>query len=172
MATSHAIHVEQIEPRIRLIRGQRDLLDFDLAELYGVTTRRLNEQVRRNPDRFPADFLFRLTSEEKSSLIAEEPHLDQLRFSRTTPLAFTEHGAIMAASVLNSPMAVAVSVLVVWAFVKLRSLLLNHHELAKKFQQLESRLANHDVAIQQLMRAIRQLMDEPAAPPKPRIGFR
>ena len=98
--------------------------------------------------------------------------MNKLKFSRTPPYAFTEHGVIMAASVLNSPRAVEVSVLVVRAFVKLREMLFTHKELAKKFAELESRLANHDVAIQQLLYAIRKLMDEPPAPPKPRIGFR
>jgi hypothetical protein len=95
-----------------------------------------------------------------------------LKFSRTLPYAFAERGALMAASVLNSPRAVEVSVFVVRAFVKLRELLFTHKELAKKFTELESRLANHDVAIQQLLAAIRQLMDVPPVPPKPKIGFR
>lgn len=173
MATSSKlILVDEIEPRIVLVRGQKVLLDRDLAELYGVTTRRLNEQVSRNKERFPSDFLIQMTAVERSDLIQVNPRLTRLKFSRTLPFAFTEHGAIMAASVLNSPRAVEVSILVVRAFVKLRELLLTHKELGKKFTELECRLANHDVAIQQLLQAIRHLMHEPPAPSKPRIGFR
>jgi len=161
-----------VAPLILIMRGERVLLDADLARLYGVTTRRLNEQVRRNAERFPDDFMFQLTGDERAKLITEYPRFSRLKFSTALPYAFTEHGAIMAASVLNSPRAVEISVLVVRAFVKLRELLFTHKELAKKFTELESRLANHDVAIGQLLLAIRQLMSEPPAPPKPRIGFR
>ena len=121
---------------------------------------------------FPDDFMFQLTDEEQADLAGAFTHLHKLKFSRTRPYAFTEHGAIMAASVLSSPRAVEVSVLVVRAFVKLREMLFTHKELAKKFTELESRLANHDVAIQQLLLAIRQLMEPPPAPPKSKIGFR
>lgn len=172
MADASLLTVDVIGTRIVAVRGQRVLLDRDIAVLYGVDTRTLNQAVKRNLERFPADFLFQLTIDEKVALADAFPHLQKLRFSRTQPYAFTEHGAIMAASVLNSPRAVEVSVLVVRAFVKLRELLFTHKELAKKFTELESRLANHDVAIQQLLLAIRQLMQEPAAAPKPKIGFR
>jgi hypothetical protein len=173
MANSSALlSIDLVSTRIVALRGQRVILDRDLAALYGVDTRALNQAVKRNLERFPSDFLFQLSADEKAALAETFPHLEKLRFSRTQPFAFTEHGAIMAASVLNSPRAVEVSVLVVRAFVKLRELLFTHKELAKKFTELESRLANHDVAIQQLLQAIRQLMHEPPAPPKPRIGFR
>jgi hypothetical protein len=147
-------------------------LDRDLAALYGVTTSALNRAVKRNLDRFPADFMFQLNDAEKAELASTFAHLKQIRFSKSPPYAFTEHGAIMAASVPNSPRAVEVSVLVVRAFVKLREMLFTHKELAKKFAELEGRLANHDVAIHQLLIAIRKLMDEPPAAPKPKIGFR
>lgn len=166
------IGVDSISPRIVPHRGQRVILDRDLAALYGVPTRALNQAVKRNLDRFPKDFMFQLEATEQADISDAFPHLKNVKFSRTPPRAFTEHGAIMAASVLNSPRAVEVSVLVVRAFVKLRELLFTHKELAKKFSELESRLANHDVAIQQLLLAIRQLMNEPPAPPKPKIGFR
>ena len=164
--------VEQVESLILSVRGQKVLLDRDLAELYAVETRILNRAVKRNLERFPDDFMFQLTSEESAALAQAHDRLIKLKFARRPPYAFTEHGAIMAASVLSSPRAVEVSVLVVRAFVKLRELLFTHKELAKKFTELESRLANHDVTIQQLLYAIRQLMDQPPAPPKPKIGFR
>jgi len=162
----------EIAPLILPIRGQRVVLDRDLAALYGTTTKKLNQAIRRNLERFPPDFMFQLSEAERSSLISRVPHLERMKHAKSLPFAFTEHGAIMAASVLNSPRAVEVSVLVVRAFVKLRELLFTHKELVKKFTELENRLANHDVAIHQLLAAIRQLMNEPPAPPKPRIGFR
>ena len=171
-AGSNLIVVDRIATHIVPLRGQRVILDRDLAALYDVTTSAFNRAVKRNIDRFPDDFMFQLTDQEQSDLAGAFSHLRKLKFSRTPPYAFTEHGAIMAASVLNSTRAVEVSVLVVRAFVKLRELLFTHKELSRKFNELESRLANHDVAIQQLLHAIRQLMDEPPAAPKSRIGFR
>lgn len=168
----HLISANQAQSLILELRGQRVILDRDLAALYEVETRVLNQAVKRNVDRFPADFVFQLTRDETAKLAAEHSRFANLRFARAGAFAFTEHGVIMAASVLNSPSAVEASVLVVRAFVKLRELLFTHKELAKKFTELESRLANHDVAIQQLLYAIRKLMDEPAAPPKSKIGFR
>lgn len=169
---SNLILVDRIATHIVPMRGQRVILDRDLAVLYDVPTGAFNRAVKRNIDRFPDDFMFQLTDEEQADLAGAFAHFHKLKFSKTPPYAFTEYGAIMAASVLNSPRAVEVSVLVVRAFVKLRELLFTHKELAKKFTELESRLANHDVAIQQLLHAIRQLMDEPPAPAKPKIGFR
>jgi hypothetical protein len=164
--------IDPIDPLIVPIRGHAAILDRDLARLYAVNTRAFNQAIKRNLGRFPPDFMFELSAAEQVTLAASYRHLRSLKFSRVPAKAFTEHGAIMAASVLNSPRAVEASVFVVRAFVKLRSLLLNHKELGRKFQELESRLSNHDVAIQQLMQAIRKLMDEPPAPPKPKIGFR
>jgi hypothetical protein len=169
---SNLIVVDRIATHIVPLRGQRVILDRDLAALYDVKTGAFNQAVRRNIERFPDDFMFQLNETEQANLAGAFAHLQKLKFSRTPPYAFTEHGAIMAASVLSSPRAVEVSVLVVRAFVKLRELLFTHKELGKKFTELESRLANHDVAIQQLLLAIRQLMDDPPAAPKPKIGFR
>jgi hypothetical protein len=171
MAGSNLLLVDRIATHIVPLRGQRVILDRDLAALYGVTTSAFNRAVKRNAERFPADFMFQLTDKEQADLAEAFAHLGKLKFSKSPPHAFTEHGAIMAASVLSSPTAVEVSVLVVRAFVKLRELLFTHKELARKFTELESRLANHDVAIQQLLFAIRKMMDEPA-PVKPKIGFR
>jgi hypothetical protein len=165
------ILVDKIEPLIHTIRGHKVLLDSDLAVLYGVPTKRLNEQVRRNRERFPLDFRFRLTSGEKAEVVANCDHLGKLKFSPQLPYAFTEHGAIMAASVLNSPQAVEVSVFVVRAFVKLRQWMASHKELADKLTELERKFAGHDEAIRQLVTAIRQLMAPPAASKKRPIGF-
>ena len=165
------IPIGQIEQRILVIRGQKVMLDADLAELYGVTTKRLNEQVKRNRGRFPKDFMFQVTAKEKSEVVANCDHLSKLKFSPALPYAFTEHGAIMAASVLNTLHAVQVSVFVVRAFVKLREMLTSHKELAGKLAELERKLENHDGAIQSLINAIRQLMTPPAPKRRP-IRFR
>lgn len=169
--TNAIVPVERIESRILLIRAHKVMLDSDLAELYGVTTKRLNEQVKRNKERFPADFMFKLTAKEKSEVVANCDHLKKLKFSPALPHAFTEHGAIMAASVLNSRRAIEVSVYVVRAFVKLREMLRTHKELARKLAELEKRIEGHDEEIMALFEAIRQLMEPPEKPAK-RIGFR
>lgn len=166
--------VDQIEPLILDIRGQKVLLDRDLARMYGVATRRLNEQVRRNGARFPDDFVFQLTREEFEnwkSQIATSNSTTRMGL-RKRPNAFTEHGAIMAATVLNSRRAVEVSVFVVRAFVKLRRLALGYKELAAKLGELERKVGGHDDAIRQLVAAMRQLMaPPPEQKPKRRIGF-
>jgi hypothetical protein len=161
---------EPIEQLILIIRGQRVMVDADLARLYGVATKRLNEQVRRNRDRFPADFMFQLTAAEKAEVVANCDHLRALKFSKALPHVFTEHGAVMLASVLNTPPAVEVSVLVVRAFVRLREILATHRTLAAKLGELEQRLSGHDKQIIALVDAIRHLTSFPA-PPKRRIGF-
>ncbi|HKS15964.1 MAG TPA: ORF6N domain-containing protein [Planctomycetota bacterium] len=165
------ISIERIEGRILLIRGHRVLIDADLAGLYGVPTKALNQAHRRNSERFPDDFAFRLTAKEMTEVVTNCDHLSRLRFSPVRPLAFTEHGAIMAANVLNSPQAVRASVMVVRAFVRLRQMLATHHELAGKLAELEERIGTHDKAIQGIMRVIRDLMEAPPDPPKERIGF-
>ena len=146
------------------------MLDSDLAELYGVSTKRLNEQVKRNQKRFPADFMFELTATEKAEVVAICDYLQTLKFPPGLPNAFTEHGAIMVASVLNTPRAMEVSVYVVRAFVKLREMLGAHKELEGKLAELESRVEAHDEHITALFEAIRQLMERPPRPRK-RIGF-
>jgi hypothetical protein len=165
------IPIERIEGRILMIRGQRVILDADLATLYGVTTKRLNEQVKRNSERFPGDFMFRLTSVESDVLRSQIATSKGRGGRRHRPYAFTEHGTIMAANVLNSPKAAKVSVFVVRAFVKLREMLSTHRELAHKLEQLERKLQDHDGEILSLINAVRQLMDEPESPAKPRIGY-
>jgi len=131
----------------------------------------LNEQVKRNKNRFPADFMFQLSAEEKAEVVANCDHLSRLKFSKALPYAFTEHCAIMAASVLNSPRAMEVSVFIVRAFVKLRRTIAEHKELARKIAQLERRLADHDEQILSLVQAIRQFMKPELPPRRRRIGF-
>ena len=163
-----AILAKPIETRILLLRDQRVMLDADLAAIYGVSTRVLNQAVKRNRDRFPEDFMFRLTEAEKVKVITVCDHLRPLRFSPSLPHAFTEHGAIMLASVLNTPTAVQASVHVVRAFVRLREVLANHKSLARRLEELEKK---YDAQFKVVFDAIRQLM---APPTKPRrsIGFR
>ena len=171
MSSNPLVQTARIELRILLIREQRVLIDADLADLYGVTTKRLNEQVKRNKDRFPADFMFVLTSEEKREVVANCDHLAKLKFSPAKPAAFTEHGAIMAATVLNSPQAVEVSLYVVRAFVRLREWFASNKELAALLRDLERKVMSHDQAITGILKAIRELTTPPPAPPKRPIGF-
>lgn len=166
------IQVGTISGRILLIRGERVIVDADLAEFYGVSTKRLNEQVKRNRDRFPDDFMFQLTSAERAELVAKCDHLARLKFAKALPYAFTEHGAIMAASVLNSSRAVEVAVFVVRAFVKIRRVLSGHRELASRLAQLERRLSEHDEQILGIVRAIRTLLGNEPVPNRRRIGFK
>jgi len=164
------IPVERVEKTILLIRGQKIILDADLAKLYGVTTKRLNQQVKRNSERFPEDFMFRLTQEEKDEVVANCNHLSRLRFSPALPHAFTEHGAIMAASVLNTSRAIEASLFVVRAFVRLRQILATHKKLDRKLFELEEHLKDHDQQIQAIFEAIRQLM-APTDKKVRKIGF-
>lgn len=168
MVEHSAVPSERIEQAILLIRGQRVMLDADLARVYRVPTKRLNEQVKRNRHRFPEDFMFQLSPDEKTQVVANCDHLQSLRFSPTQPYAFTEYGAVMLASVLNSPVAIAASVQVVRAFVKLRELLATHKDLARKLEALEQK---YDVQFKVVFDAIRQLMTPPTLKSK-RIGFR
>jgi hypothetical protein len=152
--------------------GEKVIIDADLAEFYGVPTKRLNEQVKRNRTRFPKDFMFQLKALEKTEVVANCDHLSKLKFSRALPYAFTEHGAIMAASVLNSPRAIEVSVFIVRAFVKLRRTIAEHKELGRKIAQLERQLADHDDQILSLVQAIRQFLNPELPPRRRRIGFK
>ncbi len=158
-----------IERKIYLVRGQKVMLDSDLAELYDVTTKRLNEQVRRNSDRFPADFMFQLSSDEFESLRSHFATLKQGRgyHRKYLPYAFTEHGALMAASVLNTSRAVEVSLYVVRVFVKLREMIATHKDLAKKLEELERK---YDSQFRVVFDAIRALVAEPELKEK-KIGF-
>ena len=168
------IPVERIAQTIFVIRGQKVIVDADLAALYGVTTKRFNEQVRRNLGRFPPDFMFQLSEEEFSTLrshFATSNKTPAKRGGRRyLPLVFTEHGAIMAATILNSPRATEVSVYVVRAFVELRELLAGNKEVVAKLNELEHKLESHDQAIAGLINTIRELMKPPETKKRP-IGF-
>lgn len=163
-----AIPVDRVESAIIFVRSEKVILDSDLARLYGVSTKRLNEQVRRNSARFPGGFMFQLTRAEKAEVVANCDHLKSLKFSSTLPYAFTEYGAIMAASVLNSERAIRTSVQVVRAFVALRAMLVSNVELSHKLNELEKK---YDRQFKIVFDAIRQLMTPPPTKTKP-IGFR
>lgn len=163
---------EGIQSLILTIRGQRVMLDSDLARIYGVSTGQLNQALKRNRSRFPLDFAFRLERQEFANLISQFVISSSYGGRRTLPWVFTEHGAIMLASVLNSPVAVDASVRVVRAFVYLREQLLANRELSRKFAELEKRLDGNDESIAALFEAIRRLLEPPAADePKREIGF-
>ena len=153
--------VELIASKILFIRGQRVIIDADLAELYGVATKVLNQAVKRNAARFPEDFMFRLSSQEKQEVVTNCDHLNKLKFSKALPFAFTEHGAIQAANVLNSTQAADISVYVVRAFVRLRELLAPNKKLAQRLDELEQhierKLETHDQAIAGLIKSYCQI---------------
>jgi hypothetical protein len=161
---------ELIETRILLIRGQKVMLDRDLSDLFCVETKYLNRQVKRNIERFPYEFMFQLTFEEKNELVTNWHRFNSLKHTKSLPFAFTEHGAIMLASVLNSQRAVEASVYVVRAFVRLREVLASHKDLAQKLKELESKLEGHDGQIRDIIEAINQLLSPPEKP-KQQIGF-
>ena len=178
---STALTTLRLEARILTLRGQRVMVDADLAELYGVPTRRLNEQVKRNAARFPADFMFQLTAGEKAEVVANCDHLQKLKFSKALPFAFTEHGAIQAANVLASAQAVEMGIYVVRAFVQMRKTSALHADHARRLEALETRTGQletgHDMfstqtraQLRQLLDAVRELM-APPDPPKRPIGF-
>ncbi len=171
-----------ITPVIRTIRGRKVILDSDLAHIYGLPTRRLNEQVKRNAKRFPSDFLFQLINsiEEVETLMPMQSQIATAskRNVRFLPYAFTENGAIMAANILNSPAAVRMSVFVVRAFVKMRELLGGTKELARQLAELERKLTGrldvHEGAIVEVLQRVMAILDPPAPPPEPpkrQIGF-
>jgi hypothetical protein len=148
---------------ITVLRGHRVILDAELAAIYGVTTGRLNEAVKRNAERFPEDFMFRLSAAEHAALISQIATSKPSRGGRRKlPWAFTEHGAIQAANVLNSPRAIAMGVYVVRAFVRLRELLASNTALARKLDELERKYKHHDEAITAILSAIRELTNPPA----------
>jgi ORF6N domain len=163
------VPVEQIARTILLLRGEKVLLDSDLARLYGVTTGNLNKAVSRNRDRFPADFMFRLTAKEVQNLIFQFG-ISSWGGRRHLPFAFTEQGVAMLSSVLNSERAIKVNIAIMRAFVKLRQILETNQKLARKFAELEKQVGKHDQEIAAVIEAIRQLMAPPVKPPR-EIGF-
>lgn len=161
---------ETIEQRIFLIRNQKVMIDRDIAELYGVETKHLNRQVKRNIQRFPEEFMFQLTIEDRNQLVTICHRFKTMKHSSSLPYAFTEHGVAMLASVLKSDRAVKISINIIKAFVKLREMLSTNKELAHKLDQLERKIEKHDEEIKLIFDAIRQLMIPPE-PKRKRIGF-
>jgi phage regulator Rha-like protein len=177
---SKAIAVEVIATRILELRGKKVMLDRDLAKLYGVKVKRLNEQVKRNIKRFPEDFMFQLSWEELEFLRSQIVTLSSRSQFATLkkgqnikylPYVFTEHGVAMLSSVLNSERAIQVNILIMRAFNKLREILLNHKDLAAKIEGLEKKYAEHDQTIKEIFEAIKQLLEPLSVREKPPIGF-
>ena len=165
---SNLIPVERIENKIYLIRGQKVMLDYDLAELYGIETKYLKRQVKRNMNRFPEDFMFQLTREEN---LRCQNVTSSYGGRRYLSYVFTEHGVAMLSSVLNSERAIEVNIIIMRAFIKLRHILSTHKELAEKFVQLEKRVDAHDAELQSIFKAIRKMV-EPEEKPRKQMGFR
>jgi hypothetical protein len=170
-----------VEGRILTIHGLRVMVDSDLSELYGVPTRRLNEQVKRNRTRFPADFMFQLNTAEKAEVVANCDHLNKLKFSKSLPYVFTEHGAFQAANVLANPQAIEMGIYVVRAFVQLRQAAVTHTDLAKRLTDLEMTVEGVEIKtdafahntrkqLRQIFEALHALT-QPPDPPKRAIGF-
>jgi hypothetical protein len=170
-----SVAIETIEQRILVLRRHRVMLDRDLAQLFGVPVKRLNEQVKRNIERFPEDFMFRLTPEEAAAVRASRSQIATLKRGRNlkySPNAFTEHGAVMLANVLKSPTAIRASIQVVRAFVRLRQILAGNAKVARQIEALEQRVGKHDTQLQALLNAVRGLLKPPPSTPRRRIGYR
>jgi hypothetical protein len=168
----HKIPTKDILSSILTIRGQRVILSADLARLFGTETKKLNQQVKRNPDRFPSDFFFQLTAAEKvEALRSQNVTLEKGTHHRYLPYAFTEHGAIMAANVLNSPQAVAMSVYVVRAFIQQREVLAANASLLKRLAEIDKTLLLHDSALRDIYQRLQPLLQPAPEPPRKKIGF-
>lgn len=175
MKENQIVKVENVEDKIYMIRGQRVMFDSDLAEVYGVSTSRLNEQVKRNKHRFPEDFIFQMTIEEFTNLSQIATGFKH-RDPKKLPYVFTEHGAVMLASVLNSPKAIDASIQVVRAFVRLRSILTEHKELAQKIEEIEKQFATHDNQFDEIFLHLNEIFQrlpnlEADVKPMRKIGF-
>ena len=171
MVKEELVSREAIKQKIFLIRRQKVMIDRDLATLYGVSTKVLNQAVKRNEQRFPSDFMFRLTRAEKDELVTNCDRFGRLKHSSALPYAFTEQGVTMLSSVLRSSRAIRVDIEIMRVFVRLRQILSTHKELARKLEELELHLQDLDEQIQAIFEAIRQLMAPPDSPPK-KIGFK
>jgi hypothetical protein len=166
------LDITAVEQRIVFIRGQRVILGDDLASMYSVPGFRLNRAVKRNRERFPDDFMFQLTTSELSALVAQGILRAQTHGGRRTlPYVFTEHGAVMLANALKSPVAVAASIEIVRAFNRMRRIISANKEIAKKLLELEDKVGTHDVQIQAILAAIRRFLEPPPQPPR-EIGFK
>ena len=171
MERETSTEANSVQPLILVIRGKRVIVDTELARLYGVTTKALNQAVRRNSDRFPSDFVFELTKMEKMEVVTNCDLLRNIKYSNRLPMVYTEHGALMAASVLNSAVAVQTSVFVVRAFVRMREELALNTEVLNKLDELERRIDGHEEGIRAIVETIKHLTASPTPTPR-RIGFR
>ena len=162
---------EVVISKICILRGKKAMIDVDLAELYGVATKRLNEQVKRNLKRFPEDFMFQLSNEEKEKLLDDYPHLNNLKYSSNLPYAFTEHGAVMLASVLNSDRAIEVNVQIVRIFTRMCQLLLINKDILLALEKVEKRVDQHGGDIQLIFKYLKELLSPPTVPLR-KIGFK
>lgn len=168
------IPLEVIEGKIFVLRGHRLMLDRDLAVLYGVETRALNQAVKRNQDRFPEDFMFRLSSEEARAVLLSRSHAVILKRGQNikyVPYVFTEHGAVMLANVLKSPVAIRASIQVVRAFVRLRQLLTANEQVARKIEALERKVGKHDVDLREILAILKKLLQPAPETTRRPIGF-
>jgi hypothetical protein len=163
---------EVIMNKIYFIRGHNVMIDQDLAELYGVVTRRLKEQVNRNASRFPSHFMFELTKEENEKLRSQNATLKQGAFSKYLPYAFTEHGVLMLSNVLKSGRAIEMSIKIIDVFVRIREMLLTHKDILLKLEQIEKKVTGHDDDIQLIFEYVKQLLNPPSQKPRTRVGFR
>jgi len=162
---------EAIMKKIILIRGQKVMISNDLAELYGVTTKRLNEQVKRNIKRFPQHFMFQLTEQEKDKVVANCDHLENIKYSHYLPYVFTEHGTVMLANLLNSDRAIQVSIRIVEIYIKMREYILTNKDLLQKIEQLEKRVDNQDEKIVLVFNYLKRFIEVQEKPRK-RVGFK
>lgn len=163
---------ELIASRILLIRDQKVMIDSDIAELYGVTTKRLNEQVKRNISRFPSNFMFELTKEEKNQVVANCDHLEKLKFSPVLPKVFTEHGIMMVANVLTSERAIQVSIQIIEVFVKMREMLTDNLSLKLDVEDIKKKLSNHSKNIELVFNYLDELIEKKDnEKPRKEIGY-
>lgn len=162
---------EIVMSKILHIRGKKVMIDSDLAELYGVTTKRLNEQVKRNNKRFPEDFMFSINEEEKKEIIEHYKHLNNMKYSPYLPNVFTEHGAVMLASVLNSDRAIQANIQIVRVFTDVREMLMNNKDILLKLEKIEKKATEHDEDIQVIFKYLKKLLNEPN-PPRKAIGYK
>jgi phage regulator Rha-like protein len=164
---------ELIASRILLIRDQKVMIDSDIAELYGVTTKRLNEQVKRNINRFPSNFMFELTKEEKIQVVANCDHLEKLKFSPVLPKVFTEHGIMMVANVLTSERAIQVSIQIIEVFIKMREILTDNLSLKLDIEDIKKKLSNHSKNIELVFNYLDELIDKKDnEKPRTKIGYK
>jgi hypothetical protein len=168
---SEALHETLILNKILHLRGKKVMIDRDLAELYGVSTKQLNQQVKRNKLRFPADFMFQLSTQEKEEVVTNCDHLSPLKYSKALPYAFTEHGAVMLASVINSETAIQMNIQIVRVFMLLREMALTNKDILVKLMKIEKKITGHDEDLKLLFEALQNLIQEPTTE-RIKIGYK